>query len=746
MGVTADTYLTEVLEVGKHFCIFPVDPSDHTPAFKGWQDWATQDVDKIRKYWTAHPNAKVGVLTGYKSGVFVVDLDVKHGRNGIEKIKELQSDNTKLPKTYGHRTKSGGMHLFYRYDETCEFRNRANALRGADRKEQTGIDIRAEGGYVVAYPSAGYKKLGSPSTVETAPPWLIKKLNDERKGGQDSNNNGRTMDHEELEGILSQLDPRDYQDRESWMRIMCMVKNASNGEHYGQDLFTQWSLRDDSGFSQDPVSYIEKMWPTIDAFRDGGLTCNSLGHEVKQARIKKDANEFGDEGQDVKQYKEKKEPKEKYKAVVTSDVDAGDSVWHTVYKKSLDAQVLTTVENNLIQLLIQPTLPRQLGRAKNPLRGLIKYNELKQCIVYSRMPPWARVEARKRHYVNKEIQEQDITELRTYCLTRYELNFTKGAAESAVIAAGHRLPFHPARDWMKSLEWDYEDRLETWLIECAGAEDTPYVRAISKKMLISIVARAMKPGCKVDTIPILEGSQGIGKSTLLEILGGEWYKAPEIKIGEKDAEQNIQGLLIAEWSEFAHGYRELEAFKRWATVGTNRFRGSYGKSAQDWPRTCVIFITMNPSGDGCYLVDSTGNRRMWPVRLRKKVDLQWVREHRELLFAEAVACYEAGDIWHLTDEEGAEAYVETEKRMIKDPWHDPIREYLYEGQGKDLDHVSSVDLAVDVLGIDHKSCDMRVSRKIATILRTMNWYPGSVRVKGIATKRFRRPVHDKGSI
>jgi len=527
--------------------------------------------------------------------------------------------------------------------------------------------------------------------------------------------------------------------------MMMICKNASNGEQYGKDAFVQWSLRDESGFSNDPVEYTDKMWPTLDAFREGGLTCGSLDHEVKQARIKTDAVAFGDEGDDVlpqaKAAKTKApKAKPKYDAKVVSDEALGEDVWHTAYMPKIDSHVITKTEQNLIQLLLQRKLPAQFGNLLNPLAELFKYNELKQTVVYSKTPPWARIDAGKRAYVNLEVQEQDVTELRIFVHTRYDLAFGKAAAESAINAAAYRIPYHPAREYCESLDWDWEERLETFLIECAGAPDNPYVRAISKKFMLGVIARIYKPGCKMDNIVILEGKQGIGKSTLLDILGGEWYSAPEIKIGDKDAEQNLQGCVIAEWAEFAHGYRELEAFKAWCTKRVNRFRGSYGKNAKDWPRTCVIVVTMNPDGDGCYLIDRTGNRRMWPVELRERVNFKWLTDNRDQLFAEAVAYYKAGEQWHLTRAEEKLARKETNKRVLIDPWEQQIHDYLTTGSGKKEAFTTPMHIAVEVFNMEARQCDLRLSRKIGGILRKMKWYHSSYRDEGKIIKAFRRPA------
>jgi predicted P-loop ATPase len=460
---------------------------------------------------------------------------------------------------------------------------------------------------------------------------------------------------------------------------------------------------------------------------------------VRQARIKTDAVAFGDEGDEVEaKPKGTAKKKARYSVKVASDAK-GEEVWHTQFSAKLDSHVVTKTEHNLIQLLLQPNLPRQFGGHKNPLCEVFRYNELKQAVVYAKRPPWARVKVSDRAYVNKEVQAQDITELRSFIQTRYELPFSQPAADSSILAAAHRIPFHPARDYCETLEWDGEDRLETWLIHSGGADDTPYVRAVSKRVLIGLCARIYKPGCKMDNILILEGDQGIGKSTLLGIIGGEWYSEPEIKIGDKDAEQNLQCSVLVEWSEFAHGYRELEAFKAWCTKRSNRFRGSYGKSAKDWPRTCIIVITMNPDGDGCYLIDRTGNRRMWPIKLRENVKFDWLTENRDQLLAEASAYYKSGEQWHLTREEEALAAKETNDRMVVDPWEEDIRDYITKGDGKTERSLTASQIARDVFNIETQKNDMRPSRRIGSILRKLGWTYNTVWENNRRFKAFQRP-------
>ena len=222
-------------------------------------------------------------------------------------------------------------------------------------------------------------------------------------------------------------------------------------------------------------------------------------------------------------------------------------------------------------------------------------------------------------------------------------------------------------------------RLDTWLIKHFHADDTPYIRAIGPRYLISAVARVFRPGCKVDHVLVLEGPQGKSKSEALRILAvnDAWFTDRLSHVASKDAAQELTGVLIVELAELdALTRASSSAIKSFLTCRRDRFRPPYGKHTINLPRQCIFAGTINPSAEG-YLKDPTGARRIWPVACRGMIDLAGLEATRDQLWAEATHRFKQGKPWWLeTPKLEALATVEQEARFVVDEWETPIREWL----------------------------------------------------------------------
>ena len=196
------------------------------------------------------------------------------------------------------------------------------------------------------------------------------------------------------------------------------------------------------------------------------------------------------------------------------------------------------------------------------------------------------------------------------------------------------------RDWMASVQWDGEPRLGDLMRLGFGAPDTAFNREAGRCWFVSMVARVFDPGCKVDTMPVFVGAQGITKSQALEVIGGEWYRAAASSIDSKDFLQELHGALVFEIQEL-HSIlaSRLGAARAKAVLSTRKdnFRLPYGLRVEEHKRTAVICGTTNNKQ---WHTDETGGRRYWVVHCGAP-SLAWLRRHRAQLFAEAVAYYQA---------------------------------------------------------------------------------------------------------
>ena len=223
------------------------------------------------------------------------------------------------------------------------------------------------------------------------------------------------------------------------------------------------------------------------------------------------------------------------------------------------------------------------------------------------------------------------------------------AAEAIqVIAQKNR--FHPLRTYLESLIWDQKPRLDKWLSNYLGAPCNAYTRAVGARWMISAVARAFEPGVQADCALVALAGQGKLKSTAFRTLAVRdcWFSDSIDTLGDRDSRERLCGLWLVELSELSALRRsELEHVKSFLSCRVDHYRPAYGRRSIDVPRSCVFCGTSN---DESPLVDSSGNRRFWPVRTGK-IDLAALTRDRDLLWAEALIRYRAQEKWWIDSEE-----------------------------------------------------------------------------------------------
>lgn len=260
-------------------------------------------------------------------------------------------------------------------------------------------------------------------------------------------------------------------------------------------------------------------------------------------------------------------------------------------------------------------------------------------------------------------------------LQRREINVPPVVVGRSVVAVARNRRIHPVRDYLSGLAWDGTARLDAWAVTYLGATDTRLNRTMASLWMVSAVARIMQPGCKADHMLILEGPQGIRKSTALKVLASDpWFTDEIAEIGSKDAAQQMRGVWIIEMAELdAIGRAEVSRIKAFLTRTTDRYRPPYERYVVTVPRQCVFAGSVNPD---TYLRDETGNRRFWPLRCGE-IDLDALRRDRDQLWAEAVAQFRGGAAWWIEDRDLlAVAAMEQEARYESDAWDARIDRWL----------------------------------------------------------------------
>lgn len=307
-------------------------------------------------------------------------------------------------------------------------------------------------------------------------------------------------------------------------------------------------------------------------------------------------------------------------------------------------------------------------------KGVLAFDELEGAAVTLKVPPW-RDSDRAANPKPGVWADTDTTRLRAWMAERYGLVLSKGDADESVNVAAATNVVHPVRDYLSPLPWDGTSRVPTWLSVYCGAPDTPYVRAVSRIALVGAVARIMRPGCKLDTMVVLQGPQGVGKSSAIAALvpNEDWF-TDEFSAETRDGKLALRGVWLVEVGELAALRKaEVETIKAFLSRRVDKYRDPYGRRDGRHPRQCALFGTVNPEQ---YLRDDTGNRRFLPVTVGA-IDLAGIRRDRDQLWAEARTLYERGEPWHLTDVAViAEAQEQQEARRVLDPREEIVARWL----------------------------------------------------------------------
>ncbi|MCK0172063.1 hypothetical protein MWU53_13430 [Aliiroseovarius sp. S1123] len=318
--------------------------------------------------------------------------------------------------------------------------------------------------------------------------------------------------------------------------------------------------------------------------------------------------------------------------------------------------------------------------------------------------------------------------LRRHFLETFGFDPGKGHLYDAIQVVCLEHTFHPIRDYLKNLEWDGVPRLDTWLSKYLGAEDSAYVRAVGKMMLVAAVRRVRQPGCKFDFMIVLEAKQGVGKSTAIAILAGEDNFSDQnlMALDDKAQMEALEGVWLYEVAELDGMSRaEVSKVKAFISRTEDRGRPAYARFKESWPRQCILIGTTN---EDFYLKDTTGNRRFLPVKTYS-IDLDALRRDRDQLWAEAAEQEASGASISLAEELWQTAAEIQAERMQADPWLDTLAHV--EGIVRDgMERVSTEFLFSDAhLGIPPAHRQAFHPKRIAAVMRELGWNgPKKVRV------------------
>lgn len=296
---------------------------------------------------------------------------------------------------------------------------------------------------------------------------------------------------------------------------------------------------------------------------------------------------------------------------------------------------MATRENIRIVLLNHPEF-----------KGKVHYNQFSEKLETQGMR-WRGADGGRR----VPMSDDDLAAIRLWLEKRYDVN-SISKVDDALATLKFYTGYHPVRDYLNSLKWDGVDRLAGLLTECFGAEDTELTRWLSRAWVVGAVARIFTPGCKFDICLTLYGPEGCQKSTMLALMGGEWYSDSPVSIGTKDGMSALREKWIMEMGEMTSLKRaDLDAVKNFITSQTDTYRPAYGRFDVKVPRQCVFVATTNEK----LCLRGYGDNRRFPVvrcepERRRSMPGEYIGRWRDQLWAEAVVLYRNGFKLYMSDE------------------------------------------------------------------------------------------------
>lgn len=396
------------------------------------------------------------------------------------------------------------------------------------------------------------------------------------------------------------------------------------------------------------------------------------------------------------------------------------------------------------------------------LSGCIAYNEFTADYVQLKPIPGLAREIPENGRLWDDLAEVN---LKGYLERRYRLTFSVAMIHEAVMTLGHRNRFHPLRAKLDTLEWDGVERIDRLFVHHFGAEDTAYTRAITRKWFAAAVARLYCPGIKFDYILVVEGLEGLRKSSFFDMLAYCWF-TDNLSFGmePKEVIETTRNAWVVEIPEMiTRGGAESEHVKAFLARRVDRARAAYARNAEDYPRKFVLVGTTNESS---YLRSLTGNRRFWCLKGDgRTLDLEAIALDRDQLWAEARDAWTWGEpLWLENPDVLAEAKAQQQARVVKDDlapfveawldkpispdhWNLPygsVDDFATEAELLQRDRTCVLEIWIECLGGDVRTFGKRESTRIGEIMRALpGWEEVTSTPFGVRYKKsrgFRRVI------
>jgi hypothetical protein len=647
--------------------VFPLRPSTKRPACAHGVLDATTDPVAIRAWWQAMPAAGIGFACGAEH--LVIDVD---GPTGLTTLAAL-SGTLGLLVTGRVSVTPHGRHLYFSMPEPLgpRIKNSVGTLG-------SGLDIRTTGGYVILPPTPGYRwelaGLASPLPAT----WLARL---QQTSSSDPAPPGDTVKVPPARAAPSSP----AQALTDAVETVCTAPAGTRNRALNNAALTlghlvgggQLRARDVSRVLTDAAKTAGLEDTEIAKTLASGLTAGRA--EPRKIIVMKAAGQVKPKAHD-------EEP------------------WRAALAVGAHGKVKSTPANCTEICCESPTW-----------RGALGWDEFSLRALWLRVPYPAFPGAPS---VGDPFSDVHVTWAQRALQRDYGVNFGDAAIWHSLLCSAWAHKSHLIRDWMHGLTWDGTSRVGWWLSTYLGATSTEYTRTVGQCFLVSAVARIERPGIQCDHVLVLEGRQGVGKSSCVRILAGSTYlgSLPDVR-DKKAAAEVLQGRWIVEIGELdalrgAAGSR----VKDFLTQTTDYFRPAYARVAGEYPRQVVFLATTNEER---YLSDATGARRYWPVRCAQLNRARLVAD-RDQLWAEALTLYRAGASWWGDEQTEAWARDEQEQRYLTDEWETPIAQWLHEKVTPD--DITTGGILENILHIPIEKWERTAQTRVGSILTRLGYH------------------------
>lgn len=639
--------------------VFPI--ADKRPITAHGHLDATTDEEQIRRWWTAHPTASIGVHLR-ASGLIAVDVDVADGKQGAETIAALEAMHGPLPRTNHQRSGRGGEHIVMRdpspgADGWTRRHEDGGSARG---KLGPGVDLKING-YIVLDPSGSYRWIArDPMNVAAVPDAWIALMrcpteehsimrhpteehsisNVDTDVWQTSSHRLDDLDEGKLREELRELGPRGAGDNTTFKAIRLVFHDYGQSVTDGAEYLLEWNEQCGKPHSShslsrqvERVSHLDHNGDDVDSRRGWRCRLESFRSWTRELNASTSAVQDNDENK----------------------APSDDEIRAQLLMSGSKRDVVRPCGSNIEAIL----------RFSSELRGRVRFNLITRSI-----------EVTDGRFVGEEGMLD--TAIKNWLETEWGLFSDQGEVGHQLIRVAMKYgSYDPVAEYLDALTWDGKPRIDAWLSDYCEVSPNDYVSKIGARWLISGAARGLEPGQKVDTVLILQGPQGFRKSTVLDIMGGEWFSDSPLDITNKDARITAATTWIIELAELSSLKQSgLDTHKSFLAGRRDKVRPPYGRADVTFNRHCVFAGTTN---DYEFLIDETGNRRYWVAKVRRKIDIEPLRRDRDQLWAEAVHRFRAGERWWFDDDEQVIADQVTNEHRAENPWAEKI---IQEGKSR----------------------------------------------------------------